>query len=374
MYKPTERNAQNSLAMMNYAYDTSLQETMILTEAFHTDRVICDNGSLYKFIWVQEGKLTLIVDHVEIEMEQDEIISVSNLHRTEFKNVSGRYLALLFNENFYGIYKHEKEVSCSGVLFNGTSGIVHLRLPIADSELLHEVVDRMVTEYILRDNLQGEMLRLLLKRFIILCTRLARKQLSGFPVNEKGFDIIQRYYVLVDNHFKEKKQVQAYAALLHRSPKTLSNLFVFQTPLKWSKKEMDFRFPTFPNATVYDSYNENINLYEILGVTSSNTILDLADNKKKYGDKRYLLTTKLLNYKILKSFALEYHPIEMNVIMNNEGEGIYLYDLKQPKQNKFKINTTALISYKYRIHSILSVLHKIGFKAVFTLILKKLIK
>ena len=67
--------------MMNYAYDTSLQETMILTEAFHTDRVICDNGSLYKFIWVQEGKLTLIVDHVEIEMEQDEIISVSNLHR-----------------------------------------------------------------------------------------------------------------------------------------------------------------------------------------------------------------------------------------------------------------------------------------------------
>ena len=93
---------KNSLAMMNYAYDTSLQETMILTEAFHTDRVICDNGSLYKFIWVQEGKLTLIVDHVEIEMEQDEIISVSNLHRTEFKNVSGRYLALsFFNEKFF---------------------------------------------------------------------------------------------------------------------------------------------------------------------------------------------------------------------------------------------------------------------------------
>lgn len=211
--------------MMNYAYDTSLQETMILTEAFHTDQVICDNGSLYKFIWVLEGKLTLIVDHVEIEMEQDEIISVSNLHRTDFKNVSGRYLALLFNENFYGIYKHEKEVSCSGVLFSGTSGIVHLRLPISDSELLHEVVDRMVTEYILRDNLQGEMLRLLLKRFIILCTRLARKQLSGFPVNEKGFDIIQRYYVLVDNHFKEKKQVQDYADMLCRSPKTISNLF-----------------------------------------------------------------------------------------------------------------------------------------------------
>lgn len=228
------RKAIKSIAMMNYAFETSLQETMILSEVFHTDKNICENGNLYKFIWVQEGYLTLIVDHVEVELEKDEIISVSNLHHIAFKEVCGKYMALLFNENFYGIYKHEKEVSCSGILFNGTSGIVHLRLPLVDSDLLHEVVDRMVTEYILRDNLQGEMLRLLL-RFIILCTRIARKQLSGFPVNEKGFDIIQHYYVLVDNHFKEKKQVQEYAALLHRSPKTLSNLFAtygMTSPLK----------------------------------------------------------------------------------------------------------------------------------------------
>ena len=42
---------------------------------------------------------------------------------------------------------------------------------------------------------------------------------------EKTFDIIRQYYVLVDRHFKEKKQVQDYADILCRSPKTLSNLF-----------------------------------------------------------------------------------------------------------------------------------------------------
>ena len=42
---------------------------------------------------------------------------------------------------------------------------------------------------------------------------------------ENGFDIIRQFYVLVDNHFKEKKQVQDYAEMLYRSPKTLSNLF-----------------------------------------------------------------------------------------------------------------------------------------------------
>ena len=31
--------------------------------------------------------------------------------------------------------------------------------------------------------------------------------------------------MLVDTHFKEKKQVQDYAELLFRSPKTISNLF-----------------------------------------------------------------------------------------------------------------------------------------------------
>ena len=36
---------------------------------------------------------------------------------------------------------------------------------------------------------------------------------------------IRQYYVLVDRHFKEKKQVQDYADILCRSPKTFSNLF-----------------------------------------------------------------------------------------------------------------------------------------------------
>jgi len=37
--------------------------------------------------------------------------------------------------------------------------------------------------------------------------------------------MVRQFYVLVDNHFKEKKMVQDYANMLHRSPKTLSNLF-----------------------------------------------------------------------------------------------------------------------------------------------------
>ena len=69
------------------------------------------------------------------------------------------------------------------------------------------------------------MLRIVLKRFIITCTRIARQRFGVGQEKEKTFDIIRQYYVLVDRHFKEKKQVQDYADILCRSPKTLSNLF-----------------------------------------------------------------------------------------------------------------------------------------------------
>ncbi len=69
------------------------------------------------------------------------------------------------------------------------------------------------------------MLRIVLKRFIITCTRIARTRFGVGRENERTFDIIRQFYVLVDQNFREKKQVQDYADMLCRSPKTLSNLF-----------------------------------------------------------------------------------------------------------------------------------------------------
>lgn len=71
-----------------------------------------------------------------------------------------------------------------------------------------------------------------------------------------------------------------------------TNLFVFQSPLKWSKQENTYRFPTFPNGINYDSYNENRCLYETLQISEADLILDLSDNLKKFENKRYILTTK----------------------------------------------------------------------------------
>ncbi len=220
---------------MEYSLRTKLNGNIAMKLCRHKDEILMQNKNLYKFIWVQEGSLTIEVDHVIMHMEKDEIIPLTPLHHTEIKSADGKYLSLLFDSNFYCIYGHDNEVSCNGILFNGSSDIMILKLSPAQSGALHSISDIFIGECGIRDDLQEEMLRIILKRFIITCTRIAREKFSVTGEKAKSFDIVRRFYVLVDNYFKEKKQVRDYAEMLYRSPKTLSNLFSgynFPSPLQ----------------------------------------------------------------------------------------------------------------------------------------------
>ncbi|MEZ4934477.1 MAG: helix-turn-helix domain-containing protein [Saprospiraceae bacterium] len=76
-----------------------------------------------------------------------------------------------------------------------------------------------------RDNIQGEMLRMLLKRLIIKLTRLGKKQYLEEPLSGNEYDAVRRFNLLVENHFKNSTKCRIMRTLLHKSPKTLSNLF-----------------------------------------------------------------------------------------------------------------------------------------------------
>ena len=221
--------------MINYALHTRLKGAIVLTDAFHADPALGRDRSLYKFIWVRSGTLRLEIDHVETTLEAGEVVPLTPLHRIAVREVAGDYLTLLFNSNFYCIYGHDNEVSCNGFLFHGSSDIMRIKLTPAQSKKLHSISDIFMDECVIKDNLQEEMLRIVLKRFIITCTRIARERFSISEEKEKSFDIVRQFYVLVDQHYKEKKQVQDYAELLYRSPKTISNLFAeygLPTPLR----------------------------------------------------------------------------------------------------------------------------------------------
>lgn len=210
---------------MTLQYQTRLKGTFALTDSYLTEQKLQKEKGLYKFIWVRKGNITVVIDHQEMTLHQDDVISLTHLQHLEFKSINGEYLTILFNSNFYCIYGNDREVSCSGFLFNGSSHLVRFTLNEGERQNLIEILSELEKEFNTPDNLQEEMLRILLKRFIIQCTRIARHRLNITPKKESSFEVVRKFYNLVDEHYHTKKQVQDYAVILYKSPKTLSNIF-----------------------------------------------------------------------------------------------------------------------------------------------------
>ncbi len=131
-----------------------------------------------------------------------------------------------FNREFYCIVNHDKEVGCAGFLFYGSWGQPIVTPDEVRQKRMSLLLEVFKDEFDNRDNIQGEMLRMLLVRLIITITRLAREIIVPQALtDEPKFDIVRKYNLLVEMHFKEQHAVQFYAAKLFKSPKTLSNAF-----------------------------------------------------------------------------------------------------------------------------------------------------
>lgn len=210
---------------MELSFENSrLKGNLTLCDSLHENTTLLRNRTLYKFLWVTEGQIELEVDDQMIVLQRGEMLTLTPLHHVSFKTIGGQYLTLLFNSNFYCIHGNDHEVSCNGLLFHGSSHLVRFTPDIRDWARLETLTGILRDEFASRDRLQEEMLRILLKRFIILCTRIVQHQLGHSRENGMQFETIRRFYVLVDMHYREKKQVQEYADLLNKSPKTLANI------------------------------------------------------------------------------------------------------------------------------------------------------
>lgn len=210
---------------MELMFSTPLDGNLVLCNSMFEGGEYTRYSELYKFIWLRSGSLRLEIDHIPTEVEEGEIVCLTPLHRIDRAEAHGEYVALAFNSNFYCIFSHTNEVSCNGLLFNGSSDIMRLRPDAEKSAELEKVLGDIQHDYQIDDSLREEMLRMHLKHFIILATRIARDRFTLTSGKEKAFDIVRQFHQLVDRNFREKKQVQDYAEMLHRSPKTLSNLF-----------------------------------------------------------------------------------------------------------------------------------------------------
>ncbi len=134
-------------------------------------------------------------------------------------------VAWQFDREFYCIIDHDKEVSCSGFLFYGSPEQMFLSLTDEDQSSFSALLRVFDEEFATRDTIQGDMLRMLLKRLIIKLTRLAKIQYTDASMPDSGLELIRQYRMLVEQNYRQQHQVAFYAGQLNKSPKTLTNVF-----------------------------------------------------------------------------------------------------------------------------------------------------
>lgn len=213
---------------MKYEYkDSRLGAVLGFTNDFKNDEHRFSNTSkTIKFLWNRNcDSVILHVDGMPMELLPDQLVTVTYLQHVSLDATTLPIAAIFFNREFYCVFDHDSEVSCNGILFFGTQDLPIVTIPEEQLKKFNLLYDMFVEEFSTPDNIQGDMLQMLLKRMIILSTRLAKEQLIVKTLDNEQVDTIRRFNYLVDIHYKAKRKVSDYADMLFKSPKTLSNLF-----------------------------------------------------------------------------------------------------------------------------------------------------
>ncbi|MCL6266233.1 hypothetical protein [Flagellimonas myxillae] len=122
---------------------------------------------------------------------------------------------------------------------------------------------------------------------------------------------------------------------------------IYQVPLDY-RKGMEYNFSSLNEATaVYDAFYESLVLHSVLGIESQQLCTDLH-GYKPYKNQKYLLTTKLLDYKIVKSFSKSLKPHDDNILRELEGNEIFLYDTEVGEKNPHSLAFERKVTYNFK--------------------------
>lgn len=182
------------------------------------------SNKYFTIAWNTGKKQQVTIDGAPHDFSPNTVLTLLFNQSFNFDNAED-IVAWQFNREFYCILDNDAEVSCVGFLFGSTDHLF-ISPDKPEQQKMKLLLDMFVQEFNTADTIQHEMLRVLLKRLIILITRLARSEyVPSQKLPEERFHIIRKFNLLVEANFRIEHSVSYYAEQLYKSPKTLSNLF-----------------------------------------------------------------------------------------------------------------------------------------------------
>lgn len=173
-------------------------------------------------LWAK-NTVSIEVDGEPLALGADELLFLGPEQRRQFLVIDGLSY-LQFNSLFHCILEQDQELGCKGRLFFSAAELPKIALLGRLGQKIKQTWADIEEELLLEAPHKLSLLRSLLRNLLIYANRLYlenhQKAAEKWPQEE----LVREFYYLVNQHFREKTKVSDYAKLLHRSPKTLSNL------------------------------------------------------------------------------------------------------------------------------------------------------
>ncbi|WP_051254314.1 glycosyltransferase [Arenibacter latericius] len=99
--------------------------------------------------------------------------------------------------------------------------------------------------------------------------------------------------------------------------------------------------------STYDAFFENLKLHKFLEINKHQLCVDLNGYRTEF-NKRYILTSQILNYEVIRTYGKSLKPIEANIISNIPGKEIFLYDSSKVMTNNRSLDKTQDIFYNIK--------------------------
>jgi AraC family transcriptional activator of pobA len=177
------------------------------------------------FVLNPGNEQTVTIDNIPYKMPGGAVVPLVANQTFSFEEPE-QLVAWQFNRDFYCIADHDAEVGCVGFIFYGIQHPLFIHLTAREMETVLQIRDQCAEDMSVEDAIQGEMLRTTLKRLIIFITRVAKQQTDKYcGQGGERMEMIRRFNLLLEIHFRSRHEVQFYAQTMNKSPKTLTNLF-----------------------------------------------------------------------------------------------------------------------------------------------------
>lgn len=213
---------------LHYLDPVSAGELHLIVNESDFNRLFYQRDRKDKFLtiaWNNGADQNVTIDGVTSTFPSQSVLPLMVNQSFSFEKTE-QIISWQYNRNFYCIVDHDKEVSCVGFLFYGSADTMFINLDEQQQSKLSLLLEVFIDEFDDKDIIQRDMLQMMLKRLIIIITRLAKKQyLTNQSITDDKLDVLRKFNVMVENNYRKEHTVQFYAGQLNKSPKTLANYF-----------------------------------------------------------------------------------------------------------------------------------------------------